>query len=184
MARVGRFLGTAAATAAVVLAVAVVGFLLVAPRVLGGATLTVLTGSMSPTIPPGSVVLIRPVEDPSALAPGDVITFQAAPTTRSLITHRVVRFQPDTTPPSYVTKGDANAGADIDPVPVGAIRGEVVTHVPYLGYAADRLGDPRTRYVIAMGIALTVVVVHGRRLVGALRDRNPAPAPTGGSGTT
>ncbi len=72
---------------------------------------------MSPTIPQGSVVLIKPVEDLEAIEPGTVITFQKSPTERTLVTHRVVRFQPDTTPPSYITKGDANRGRGHRPGP-------------------------------------------------------------------
>ncbi len=170
MRRVVRWLATGVTIVVCAVAVAVVGFLVVAPRVTGGAALTVLSGSMSPTIPTGSVVLIRPVEDVLALRPGDVITYQNSPTERSLTTHRVVRFQPDTDPPSYITKGDANRGEDIDPVPVGAIRGEVVTHVPYLGRIADQLGGPRARYHLGLAIGVLVIATQAHRLIRALRE--------------
>lgn len=154
----------------VLVAAFVVGFMVVAPRVLGGATLTVLSGSMSPTIPTGSLVLVEPVDDRDGIVPGTVITFQKSPTERTLVTHRVVRFQPDTTPPSYITKGDANPGEDIDPVPIGAIRGQVVTHVPYLGTVADRIGGSQGRYLLGLLIGTTVLVTQARRLVRALRE--------------
>lgn len=165
-----RRLGSILSLLAVAIATAVVGLLVVVPRVTGGATLGVLTGSMSPAIPQGSLVLVRPVDDVLTIDPGTVITFQKSPSERVLVTHRVVEFQPDTTPPSYITKGDANRGADIDPVPVGAIRGEVIAHVPHLGGLADELGGPRGRYLVGLVIAAGVIVVQGRRLIRALRE--------------
>lgn len=178
-----RRVARVATVVAVLVACAVVGFLGIAPRVLGGATLTVLSGSMSPTIPTGSVVLIKPVEDVLTIEPGTVITFQKSPTERALVTHRVVDFQPETTPPSYITKGDANRGEDIDPVPIGAIRGEVVTHVPYLGSLADLFGGPRGRYLVGFAIGAFVIITQSRRLIRALREPDEEDGATNGAGS-
>ena len=60
------------------LIVAALAVLIVIPRTTHGAAMTVLTGSMSPTIPTGSVVIVRPV-DPGTLHVGDVATYQKAP---------------------------------------------------------------------------------------------------------
>lgn len=177
MQRTGRLIGMVATAGAVLAALGVVGFLVVAPRVVGGAALTVLSGSMSPTIPVGSVVLIKPVDDLLGLEPGAVITYQTSPTERSLTTHRIVRFQPETEPPTYITKGDANRGEDIDPVPVGAIRGEVIAHVPYLGRLSAYLGGPRGPFLLMVIVAVGVIVTQGRKLVAALRDQDPDDEP-------
>ena len=151
-------------------AAALVAVLVVVPRVSGSTPLTVLTGSMTPTIPAGSVVLVKPV-DPMTLQPGDIITFQAAPGVERFVTHRVVRFQPDTTPPSYITKGDANRGEDSDPVPVGAIRGEVWLHVPYIGQAAELVHGPRGWGMLgALGGVLLLMHVVGQLLGGRRTD--------------
>ena len=48
---------------------------IVLPRAAHGVALTVVTGSMTPEIPVGSVVLVRPV-DPRTLKPGDIATYQ------------------------------------------------------------------------------------------------------------
>jgi signal peptidase I len=66
----GRLAGWALA-AAVLLTVTVV---MVLPRATSGFAMTVLTGSMSPEIPVGSVVLVRPV-DAETLHVGDVATY-------------------------------------------------------------------------------------------------------------
>ncbi|TAL21269.1 MAG: signal peptidase I [Frankiales bacterium] len=106
--------------------------LTVVPRAVGGAALTVLTGSMTPEIAVGSVVLVRPV-DPGTLRVGDVITYQTKPGAAAYITHRIVEIHEDTNPVTLTTKGDANRGADVDPIPVTSVRGKVLFSVPYLG---------------------------------------------------
>lgn len=179
MQRLGHVIARLATVAAVGLATLIVGFTVLWPQLTGGTILTVLSGSMSPTIPTGSFVLIEPVDDVTSIAPGTVITYQTSPTERVLVTHRVVRYQPDTTPPTYVTKGDANPGEDIDPVPIGAIRGQVVAHVPYLGTVADRLGGPQGRYFLGLVIGTVVIVTQGRRLVRALREPATEESSTG-----
>ncbi|RYJ02767.1 MAG: signal peptidase I, partial [Actinomycetales bacterium] len=45
------------------------------PRLAGATPYTVLTGSMRPTMPPGTLVVAKPV-DPEALEVGDVVTVQ------------------------------------------------------------------------------------------------------------
>jgi len=174
VARIGRSAAGAATTVAALAIVATFTLLVALPRVTGGAALTVLTGSMSPTIPQGSVVLVRPVEDPLRLNSGDVITFQAAPGVEELVTHRVVRFQPDTTPPSFITKGDANRGEDIDPVPVGAVRGEVWFHVPHFGNVSEFVRGPRGWGLLA-AFGGVMVLTH---LIGMLRPRRTSSVTT------
>ena len=48
---------------------------LVVPRLGGTSPYVVLTGSMLPKIPPGTLVVGLPV-DPMSVAPGDVVTYQ------------------------------------------------------------------------------------------------------------
>lgn len=144
--------------AAVLLAgIGLVGLLVVLPRATGTIPLTVYTGSMEPTIAQGGLVLIEPVH-PTTLEPGDVITYQVAPDVDEYITHRIVRIQPETTPPSFITKGDANRGEDQDPVPVGAVRGEVWFDVPYVGTMSEFVSGKRGIAVVAVvtGLLLTV----------------------------
>src|SRR3569833_203769 len=60
------------------LVAAAITVVIVLPRASNGAALTVLTGSMTPTIPVGSVVIVRPV-DPQTLEVGDIATYQVTP---------------------------------------------------------------------------------------------------------
>src|SRR5690625_6594570 len=80
--------------------------LAVAPRVMNGAALTVLTGSMEPTYSPGDMVVSVPQDRYDV---GDVVTFQPVSGDPMLITHRVVAIQlggPGGT--RYVTRGRTN----------------------------------------------------------------------------
>jgi signal peptidase len=149
----------------------VVAVLIVLPRASGGSALTVLTGSMTPDIPVGSVVLIRPV-DPRALEVGDVATYQVAPDSRDLITHRVIEVTGSGDDLRYVFKGDANRGADLDPVPPEAVRGEVWFHVPYVGTLRDAMG---TRGGVALALVLGLGGYAVLQLAGGVRDRRRRP---------
>lgn len=156
---------------AVLAALAVVA---VIPRAVHGAALTVLTGSMTPTIPVGSVAVVRPV-DPGTLHVGDVVTYQKAPGKPELITHRIIAIHTDTTPVTLITKGDANRGADVEPVPVTAVRGRVLFHVPYLGTFRNAVGTG------GFGLLLVITGLVGyaiTQLASALRDRRDATSAT------
>ena len=116
------------------------------PTVFGFSAAVVVTGSMSPAIEPGDLVVCRRSTD---YAVGDVITFHSG---ASLVTHRIVGSTPD----SYITQGDANYVADADPVPRGAIVGKVVFTVPKLGTFIEKLRTP---------LGMTVLVLIGFALI-------------------
>src|SRR3954454_24709818 len=144
--------------------------LTIVPRAVHGTTLTVLTGSMTPTIPVGSVVVVRPV-DPGTLRVGDVVTYQKEPGRAEYITHRITTIHTGTRPVTLTTKGDANRGPDVDLVPVTAVRGKVLFHVPYLGSLRNAVSTG------GVGLLLLVVLLIGYALVQilcVLRDRRSA----------
>lgn len=164
IARVAIRLLLSAFVALIALALAV---LVVLPKAVHGAALTVLTGSMTPTIPVGSVVLDRPV-DPGTLHVGDIATYQKAPGKAEYITHRIIKIDASRSPVMFTFKGDANRGEDIVPVPATAIRGKVWFHVPYLGAIRDTL---HTRGGMS-GLAMLLLIGYvGVQLAGARRDK-------------
>ena len=130
--------------------------LAVVPKVVDGAALTVLTGSMVPTYDPGDVVVVRGVKDAAAeVQVGDVVTFQPVSGDPTLITHRVTEklFTSDGT--RFVTRGDANS-ADDDPLVPAQIKAKAMYHVPYVGYASLYLGQQRGLLVVGVAVALLV----------------------------
>ena len=122
------------------------------PRVTGGAALTVLSGSMTPRLPVGSLAFVRPV-DPESVEVGNIITAEREPGKGGYVTHRVVEVN-DTDPLSFTTKGDTNEADDSEPVPAGAVRGKLWFDVPKLGSFRDWIGSRLGLITIAALIAL------------------------------
>jgi len=130
----------------IVLAAAVLLVSVVIPRLTGATPYTVLTGSMHPTMPPGTLVVDRPVNAGSIVV-GDVVTYEPNPNDPGgVITHRVVAQGFDATgAPVFQTKGDANPVPDPAMVHGYQIVGERWYYVPYVGYVTRLLtGEQRT----------------------------------------
>lgn len=125
--------------------------ILIGPNLLGMKSLAVLSGSMEPKIPVGSIVIIYDVE-PDELQTGDVITYNLGGGT--LVTHRVVEVDVDNQ--SIITKGDANEVEDGAPVSFSKVVGKMKMHVPYLGYISIYI---RTPLGIAATCGVLIVVV-------------------------
>ena len=90
----------------------------------------VTSGSMSPTIKTGAIVMIKPT---SVYKIGDIITYQVGPSKRDIVTHRIISQNND----GFITQGDANNVADVKPVKKEQILGKVISTVPYAGYIAN-----------------------------------------------
>lgn len=152
----------------ILVAAAAVSLAVLVPR-LGGATpYTVLTGSMRPGLPPGTLVVVRPV-DPAELATGDVITYQLRSGDPEVVTHRIVAQGLDSDGDVlFRTQGDANDVPDEKWVRPVQIQGKLWYSVPYLGYASDLLtGHQRQTgiYLVAagcFGYALLMFAEAGR----------------------
>ncbi|PFG39092.1 signal peptidase [Georgenia soli] len=147
--------------------------IIVVPRVLGWVPLTVLTGSMEPTIPTGSQVIVEPLEgdaDAEQLQIGDVVTFMPYPDDQTLVTHRIVSRSVSTDGSvSFTTQGDANNAADPWEITATQLRGEVRYHVPYAGYVANALDGNQK----SAGIVVVAAILFGYaalQLVSAVRD--------------
>ncbi|MBC3763133.1 signal peptidase I [Quadrisphaera oryzae] len=173
-----RGLVTVLAVAALVAVLAALGAAVVVPRAAGATPLVVLTGSMAPGIPPGSVAVVRPV-DPASLHVGDVVTYEVAGG-GALVTHRVVGTGHDASGAlQLTTRGDAND--DDDPlVPASAVRGELWYSVPWVGYASDLLrgsaGGLSERVVAVLLAGVGLLVYAGCQVVAEARERRRRPA--------
>ncbi len=129
---IGRIL-SAAGTLIMVLVVAAC-LALVIPKIAGYEGYVVVSGSMEPAIPVGSIVFSKET-DPSTLQTGDIIVFVDESRGTTPITHRVVSN--DTAAGTIVTKGDANEREDLNPVTYSNVIGKVEVHIPGAGaYAA------------------------------------------------
>lgn len=113
----------------------IIGVLLVCmpaalPRIMGYEAYSIISGSMEPEIPVGSMVYAK-AASPEEVSVGDVIVFYGGAGAAAVTTHRVA--EKDETKRAFITKGDANAANDPLPVPYGQMIGKVETSVPVLG---------------------------------------------------
>ena len=118
------------------LAIVVACIGLAMPRIAGYDGFVVVSGSMEPAIPVGSLVFSKEV-DPADVQVGDVIVFRTAARGDTPITHRVVRN--DRAARQITTKGDANEREDVSPVTYDNVVGKVRMHIPRVGFIASML---------------------------------------------
>lgn len=88
----------------------------------------VVSGSMEPEIPVGSLVFID--QRDQSVDPGDVLAYRIGDTMDTIIVHRVVDQNNDGT---YITKGDSNDTADPASVTKQQIVGKEIFCVPKAG---------------------------------------------------
>ena len=169
--RVGVWCARLLLSAVFGLVAAAVVILIVIPQAVHGQALTVLSGSMTPGLPVGSLLVNRPV-DAGTLRVGDVATYQKEPGKPEFITHRIVAVDATTDPVTFTFKGDANRGADTEPVPAGAIRGQMWFHVPYLGAVRDAMHTGGGLATLGMLLLAGYAV---QQIYGAVRDRRRKP---------
>ncbi len=97
------------------------------PRIMGYSTYNVVSGSMEPEIPVGSLILVKPV-DCLELKENDVIAFYREDV---VVCHRVL--ENNTFEGKLSTKGDANDTEDFGILTYADVIGIVENHYPVLG---------------------------------------------------
>ena len=116
------------------------GFLIV---ILDINPYVIISGSMEPELPVGSVCLVDcQQKEPEA---GDIISYKAQDT---IITHRVIEKTDD----GYITKGDSNSVADPGIVKPKQIFGTCIYSVPKIGYAVMFMKTLKGIVLIAIGV--------------------------------
>lgn len=132
------------------------------PRMFGYQVYNVVTGSMEPSIPTGSLVYAGTV-DPAEVEKDDVIVFYSSVDSSAIITHRVVDNH--TVSGEFITKGDANAENDPLPVEYERLLGRVALSIPYLGGLLSMLVTTEGRITVACMIGAAVILfLIGSRL--------------------
>jgi len=138
----------------------------------GWKALVIPTGSMRPTMPPGSLVLMRRVPT-SSLKVGDVITYINPLMPTRTVSHRIIKkTMVDSKIPGFITKGDANKVADV-PIVAGSVLGKVVWHIPHVGYWLIDAKNPLVILPIVYLAALLVMAEEVKRLSDYLKSQEP-----------
>lgn len=145
-----------AVTSFLVLVMVVLAVLLWGFRLFGFNAFVVLSGSMEPDYPVGSVVYVQNTS-PSSLEVGDVITFCLTNSTQG--THRIIDIVSENGTLSFRTQGDANQEADSQLVLESDVIGEVVFCIPYLGFLATYIQHPPGMYIGISAVAVLLLLV-------------------------
>jgi signal peptidase I len=135
--------------------------------------MAMLTGSMGKTMPPGSLVLTRPVA-PATLGVGDVITFQKPLGATGLDTHRIVGIERSSGHTTYRTKGDANAEPDpwVIEFERGHVAHRVVGSVPHAGRLLIWADGPFLAFPLAGLIASIVLSTIVKLIASGARNND------------
>lgn len=172
-----------------VLAVATIA--IVIPKISDAIPMTILSNSMAPSMPVGSLAVVRPTMDVSLGGPasllaedisslnsvaeldlGDVIAFQPVAEDSTLVIHRIVGIsvRADHTR-QFIAKGDNNTANEV--VEDYMVRGVVWYHVPYLGYVNSYVnGDSPLRSALLMGIIIGLYLWTGVLIYKAMKYRS------------
>ncbi|GEK20130.1 hypothetical protein CXY01_06500 [Cellulomonas xylanilytica] len=159
--------------------------------------LVVTSGSMAPKFDAGDAVVLRAISDESDLKVGQVISFWPMGSDE-LVTHRIVALRklPDLrqdaatgrmvqkvgpdgerlTKSYVVTKGDANAEADVNATPIGRIRGvQLAVHKGW-GWVLQWAGSAQGRAVMLVPPLLALATLELLAMGDARRARRDHPA--------
>jgi signal peptidase len=116
--------------------------------------MSVLSGSMEPTIHTGSIVLVKPISNYKV---DNIVTFGKNTKTDIPTTHRIVGERVQDGATVYTTKGDANNANDNKEISKEEIIGKVYFSVPYLGYAVDFIKKPFGLMIVIVIPAVIVI---------------------------
>ena len=114
-----------------------------APSIAGYTLFRITTGSMEPTYPVDTLILVKKT-DPSRIQTGDVISFysQDPALDGAVNTHRVVEIRQENNAIVFVTKGDNNNVVDSYDVPGEYLIGKVVASSNKLGKFSRLVANP------------------------------------------
>jgi len=122
----------------------------------GHPILVVLSGSMSPAIKTGDLIVDNGVSAQAAtrLHRGQIITFYDQPGSKTVITHRIVKVVHQRGQVFYQTKGDANNAPDATLRPASTVIGTYESKVPRGGFFLANLHKP---FVLGLLLAAPIL---------------------------
>jgi signal peptidase I len=164
--------GTAArfvlATVVVLVAVSVV------PRIAGWQTSVVMSGSMSPTLEQGDVVVVRPVAA-ARLTPGRIVLVDDPDAPGELRLHRIAAIEHG----ELRLRGDANPRDDSSLVAPAAVHGVGTLRLPFLGLPVVWAAGGDVVPLVLTGAALAALVALALLHRGRDDDELPRPEHVG-----
>lgn len=117
----------------------------------------ILTGSMSPTIKPGSLVVVKEI-NPKDIKKNDVITFKSD-ITNNITTHRVINISKVNGNLEFTTKGDANNSPDPVELDGSNIIGKVMFQIPYVGGISRMIQENKMICIIGVLVFIAFISI-------------------------
>ncbi|MDJ0376791.1 signal peptidase I [Cryobacterium sp. PH31-L1] len=167
-------LGLAVSGALLLLVVMLLALLVIVPKITGATPLTVLTSSMEPHLPPGTMIVVGPVNTDD-LVIGDVATYQIHSGEPAVITHRITAISSSTDGSRrFQFQGDNNSLPDPDLVLSTQIQGRLWYFFPLIGHA-NNFVNGASRAVIIPAVALALLGYSAVMLVTGVRASRRRP---------
>jgi signal peptidase len=166
---VGHYVGLGIGAALLLFVLFVGAILIVVPKATGSIPLSVLTGSMRPGLPPGTLLVVQPVDTDEILI-GDVVTYQIRSGDPAVITHRVTGISQDAGGErTFTLQGDANSDPD-EPVREVQIQGRLWYSVPFAGFASTAVNGEARGWIVPAAAGV-LFAYAGWMVLSAVRDR-------------
>ncbi len=137
-----------------------------APEMFGMSAMVVVSGSMEPEIPVGSVILVKKCE-PADVAEGDIISFYSRDESirGQINTHRVIGIEELDGQYQFETKGDANVSSDAVAVLGEDLIGRVIGISSIFGKLAK---------IVSSRLGMLLVIVVPLAIIFALNAKDVA----------
>ncbi len=135
------------------------------PTFFGHQVYYVLSGSMEPTLPTGSIIIVKDITIETKLSLGDIITFKMPYNEDILVTHRINEVINENGQLVYRTKGDANPIQD----PWIIERDSIVSvysgvKLPIVGYLYKEIHKSFSIFLLLTILGL-ILISYGLKLI-------------------
>ena len=130
----------------------------------------IMSGSMEPTIPVGSIVVVERV-NPEDVKVNSIIVFQRSDL-KTL--HRVIDKIVENDTYYFKTKGDANENPDPWVVQPDQIQGSLLLTIPYYGYFLHFAGTPFGFMLMVIIPAIILITTEVRKIIKLQKEEKPS----------
>lgn len=176
------YLRVSLSAALLLLMIGIAVLVIVVPMLTKSTPMTVLTSSMEPGLPPGTLIIVQPVE-PAEIEVGDIVTYQLRSGHPEVVTHRVIEIRNTTGGKlTFIMKGDNNSSPDPDPILQAQVRGRLWYSVPLIGWVNTWVNGENRSWIIPIvagglfvyaGAMVISGIVGSRRKAKQAANRRP-----------
>lgn len=124
-------------------------------NIFGYKAFIITSGSMSPKIDIGDVIIIKGVSQ-DEINTDDIITYKRD--NEQTTTHRVINIIEENGQKQYITKGDNNKVGDEQQISFAQIEGKVILTIPYLGTLIEFLEDKMVILILILIILIILLI--------------------------